>query len=107
MAIEPIAIHPLGMAALLPKQNQSSGNKKGRGWHVGVWWVRVLVMDGILRCKKDFWDQICLRNASYSFLPWRGKMHVNLLKAPRSPVIKRPALLAYFFKETFLMCNVF
>lgn len=52
MAIEPIVIHTLVMAALLPKQNQNSGNKKGRGWHVGVWWVRVLVMDGSVRCKK-------------------------------------------------------
>lgn len=105
MAVKPIVIHPLGKAALLPKQNRVLVTR--RACHVGVWWVRVLVMDGIMRCKKDFCDQICLRNASYSFLPWRGKMHVNLLKAPRSPVIKRPALLAYFCKEIFSMCNIF
>lgn len=62
-----------GLAASLPVHNQSSVHKEPQG-QVGMV-ARVLVMGGSIGAK-GLLDQICLRNAFYSFLLRGFIMHV-------------------------------
>lgn len=71
--MEPIVIRPLGLATLLPNKIGVLLTRKVRGrwgWLLG-WQYEV---------QKDFCDQTCLRNTSYSFPPMEIENTHELIK---------------------------